>query len=348
MGLYPAGAGVGISPPGRHPVGIYKAICQPGPRCPGWAFTLGRSLRRLRWQAVAHRLTPVPSLHGPHHRGSTAPAEDRAISGKGKFAACGGKGAPVRGPFGGPRPTRPLRPAGRHPAHPGRRRGAARPACCRSRGHVAAKAAPLARPGQVGRQPLRGGTPPQCKAKPLRGGPLARPCIAPPPRRLRRRCSGAARPPQVGAVGPSAPPARSAALRPPPRLRHACGAGSALGGLPAHSPPGVAARRPSLPAAAKPGRRLRPAALPLRGAAISTPRAGAAQVRPFRALRAAGARGDAACGRDGHACERRSRVKCTALCAALDRRSPARQRGIRRRGPLGPVTDPPPTERSKP
>lgn len=346
MGLYPAGAGVGISPPGRHPVGIYKAICQPGPRCPGWAFTLGRSLRRLRWQAVAHRLTPVPSLHDPHHRGSTAPAEDRAISGKGKFAACGGKGAPVRGPFGGPRPTRPLRPAGRHPAHPGRRRGAARPACCRSRGHVAAKAAPSARPGQVGRQPLRGGTPPQCKAKPLRGGPLARPCIAPPPRRLRRRCSGAARPPQVGAVGPSAPPARSAALRPPPRLRHACGAGSALGGLPAHSPPGVAARRPSLPAAAKPGRRLRPAALPLRGAAISTPRAGAAQVRPFRALRAAVAQGDAACGRDGHACERRSRVKCTALCAALDRRSPSRQRGIRRRGPLGPVTDPPPTERS--
>lgn len=201
MGLYPAGAGAGASPPGWHPVGVYKAICQPGPRCPGWAFTLGRSLRRLRWQAVAHRLTPVPSLHDPHHRGSTAPAEGRSMSGKGRFAACGGKGAPVRGPFGGPRPTRPLRPAGRHPAHPGRRRGTARPACCRSRGHVAAKAAPAARPGQVGRQPLRGGTPPQCKAKPLRGGPLARPCIAPPPRRLRRRCSGAARPPQSGGCG---------------------------------------------------------------------------------------------------------------------------------------------------
>lgn len=37
---------------------------------------------------------------------------------------------------------------------------------CRSgRGNVAAKAAPAARPGQVGRQPLRGGTPPQSKAK---------------------------------------------------------------------------------------------------------------------------------------------------------------------------------------
>ena len=30
---------------------------------------------------------------------------------------------------------------------------------------MAAKAAPAARPGQVGRQPLRGGTPPQSKAK---------------------------------------------------------------------------------------------------------------------------------------------------------------------------------------
>jgi hypothetical protein len=118
---------------------------------------------------------------------------------------------------------------------------------CRSgRGKVAAKAAPVARPGQVGRQPLRGGTPPQCKAKPLRGGPKARPCIAPPPRRSRRRCSGAARPPQMGAVGPSAPPARSAALRPAlparPRLRRRpCRAA-----LPTHSPPGVAARGPSL------------------------------------------------------------------------------------------------------
>ncbi len=285
MRLYQAGAGAGANPPGQHPVGIYKQARGDSPvGCP-LSLSAGATLPRL---GVYARSLPAPPAGGtrsltgsrrcprsmtPYHRGSTAPAEGRGMSGKGRFAACGGKGAPVRGPFGGPRPTRPLRPAGHHPAHPGRRRGAARPACCRSRGHVAAKAAPLARPGQVGRQPLRGGTPPQCKAKPLRGGPLARPCIAPPPRRLRRRCSGAARPPQVGAVGPSAPPARPAALRPPPRLRHACGAGSALGGLPAHSPPGVAARRPSLPTAAKPGRRLRPAALPLRGAAIYTPRA---------------------------------------------------------------------------
>jgi hypothetical protein len=68
------------------------------------------------------------------------------------------------------------------------------------------------RPGRVGPQPLHGGTPPQCKAKPLRGGPLARPCIAPPPCRSRRRCSGAARPPLCGgcgAVRPSGPALRA-------------------------------------------------------------------------------------------------------------------------------------------
>ena len=68
------------------------------------------------------------------------------------------------------------------------------------------------RPGQVGHQPLHGGTPPQCKAKPLRGGPKARPCITPPPYRLRRRCSGAARPPLYGgcgAVRPSGPALRA-------------------------------------------------------------------------------------------------------------------------------------------
>ena len=160
--------------------------------------------------------------------------------------ACGRWWGLPSGPLG--RPTRPQRPAGRTPAHPGRRAAArpVHPPAGAGRGNVAAKAAPAARPGQVGRQPLRGGTPPQCKAKPLRGGPKARPCIAPPPRRLRRRCSGAARPPLVGALGPSAPPARSAALRPAlparPRLRRR----PCRSALPTHSPPGVAARGPSL------------------------------------------------------------------------------------------------------
>lgn len=165
---------------------------------------------------------------------------------------------------------------------------------CRSgRGNVAAKAAPAARPGQVGRQPLRGGTPPQCKAKPLRGGPKARPCIAPPPRRLRRRCSGAARPPLVGALGPSAPPARSAALRPAlparPRLRRR----PCRSALPTHSPPGVAARGPSL-GVPPPSQAGAPAAgcccspCPCGGPQLKPPRALAAQAPPSRASRAAG------------------------------------------------------------
>ena len=86
------------------------------------------------------------------------------------------------------------------------------------RGNVAAKPA-QALAGQVGRQPLHGGTPPQCKAKPLRGGPMARPCIAPPPCRLRRRCSGAARPPLCGgcgAVRPSGPVGGASASRASP------------------------------------------------------------------------------------------------------------------------------------
>lgn len=82
-----------------------------------------------------------------------------------------GEGAPVRGPFGGPRPTRPsgLR-ADTLPTLCGGG-AAARPVTALQAvpGNVAAKAAPTARPGQVGRQPLLGGTLPQSKAKPLRG-----------------------------------------------------------------------------------------------------------------------------------------------------------------------------------
>lgn len=175
---------------------------------------------------------------------------------------------------------------------------------CRSgRGNVAAKAAPAARPGQVGRQPLRGGTPPQCKAKPLRGGPKARPCIAPPPRRLRRRCSGAARPPLMGALGPSAPPARSAALRPAlparPRLRRRL----CRSALPTHSPPGVAARGPSL-GVPPPSQAGAPAAgcccspCPCGGAAIKTAARTGGASAAFPRIRARRGAGNAACGRE--------------------------------------------------
>jgi hypothetical protein len=272
------------------------------------------------------------------------------MSGKGRLAAWGGKGAPVRGPFGGPRPSRPLRPAGRHPAHPGRRRGAARPACCRSRGNVRPKAGPLRAPARSswaaavarGHPSAMQGQAPTGRAD----GPALH-CSSPAPVAAQVLRRGPA-PTLWGLWGrPRLRPGR-AWLRPAAPRWPACGSACAGAALPALGPPGVAGARPSRRPAAKPGRALRPTALPLRGPAILTPRARAAQVRPFRALRAAGARGNAACGRDGHACERRSRVKCTALRAALDRRSPARQRGTRRRGPMGPVTDPPPTERSNP
>ncbi len=76
-----------------------------------------------------------------------------------------------------------------------------------SPGNVAAKAAPAARPGQVGR--LRCSGAPFRAARPSTfGARSARPCPAPPPRRSRRRCSGAARPPRCGgcgAVRPSGP-----------------------------------------------------------------------------------------------------------------------------------------------
>lgn len=93
-------------------------------------------------------------------------------------------------------------------------------------------------------------------------------------------------PHDVGAVGPSAPPARSAALRPAlparPRLRRRpCRAA-----LPAHSPPGVAGPRPSPLPAAKPGRALRPSALPLRGPAIYTAARTGGASAAFPALRA--------------------------------------------------------------
>lgn len=64
---------------------------------------------------------------------------------------------PPAPPACGPTPCPPWAAAGPPPAPS---------SPCRSgRGNVAAKAAPAARPGQVGRQPLRGGTPPQSKAK---------------------------------------------------------------------------------------------------------------------------------------------------------------------------------------
>ena len=153
-----------------------------------------------------------------------------------------GKGLPSVARCAGPRPTRPCGLRAAHPAHPVRRR------CRRPPGLPAAVremwrlVAACGGSGQASRQPLRGATQSGRKAKPLRGrfAGLA-------PGQPRAGCGvgapGRPGPHNVGAVGPSAPPARSAALRPAlparPRLRRRpCRAA-----LPTHSPPGVAALR---------------------------------------------------------------------------------------------------------
>ena len=122
---------------------------------------------------------------------------------------------------------------------------AARPACLRQSGKCAAQGRAPVGPGPVklGRSrctgaPLRNARPSPCGAGRRPGLALLLPragCGAGAP--------GRPGPHDVGAVGPSAPPARSAALRPAlparPRLRRRpCRAA-----LPTHSPPGVAALR---------------------------------------------------------------------------------------------------------
>lgn len=121
-----------------------------------------------------------------------------------------GKGAPVRvPPAGGPRPTRPCGLRAAHPAHPVRRR-------CRRppRPALAGLAGVMWRLVAACRR-LRPSQPPAvARGHPVRPqgqaptGPLRGPCPRPAPRRLRRWCSGAARPPRCGgcgAVRPSGP-----------------------------------------------------------------------------------------------------------------------------------------------
>ena len=118
-----------------------------------------------------------------------------------------GKGAPVRGPVRRAASHPPLRPAGRSPCPPCAAAvpPPARPACG-SPGNVAAgrrlrRLRPSQPPAVARGHPVR----PQGQAP---AGPLRGPCPRPAPRRLRRWCSGAARPPQCGgcgAVRPSGP-----------------------------------------------------------------------------------------------------------------------------------------------
>ena len=142
---------------------------------------------------------------------------------------------------------------------------AARPACLRQSGECGGWSPPVGGSGQASRQPLRGATQSGRKAKPLRGrfAGLA-------PGQPRAGCGvgapGRPGPHDVGAVGPSAPPARSAALRPAlparPRLRRRpCRAA-----LPTHSPPGVAALPGSRWPTSGPRQAARQALAPLRAA----------------------------------------------------------------------------------
>ena len=165
------------------------------------------------------------------------------------------------------------------------------------------------------------------KARP-RQAACGGPCFAPPPRRSRRRCSGAARPPKMGAVGPSAPPARSAALRPAlparPRLRRRpCRAA-----LPTHSPPGVAARGPSL-GVPPPSRAGAPAAggccspCPCGGPPFRPPRALAAQAPPSPRFARGGAQGAPPAGGSAGRCPgRQGQGKPRAGRQAAHRRGP--------------------------
>ena len=158
--------------------------------------------------SAAGPLSAAASLPTP------GPPRWQLLRAKGKGAtACGRWWGLPSGPLG--RPTRPQRPAGRTPAHPGRRAAArpVQPPAGSGRGNVAARAGPLRVPSRSSWPPaVARGTPP-AKQGQAPAGPLAAGLALLLPRaRLRRRCSGAARPPQsggCGAVRPSGPALRA-------------------------------------------------------------------------------------------------------------------------------------------
>lgn len=162
---------------------------------------------------------------------------------------------PPAPPACGPTPCPPWAAAGPPPAPS---------SPCRSgRGNVAAKAAPAARPGQVGRQPLRGGTPPQSKAKAsrLRRALL---CSSPAPVAAQVLRGGPAPTSGgFGAVRPSGPVggAPASLASPATPAAQAVPRGSAYALAARRSGPGPLAGGAAPPA--KPGPRLRAAAAAL-------------------------------------------------------------------------------------
>lgn len=199
------------------PTGAGARCCGPSARLRGGGFrAVAPAARPLRWPCP-HSLSG--SRRCPHFIAPGCPAPRLRPKGPPPAAVVG---APVR-PSGPSLPP----PAACGPLPLPTLGGWSPPAppACGGRGNVAAKAG-QARPGQVGRlrcsgAPFRNARPSPC------GAACSGPCVAPPPRRSRRRCSGAARPPLCGGCG---------AVRPsgPARLRRA----------------GVAAASPSPPTAA--------------------------------------------------------------------------------------------------
>ena len=221
----PRGAGGrGSGPAARLRGGGFRAVAPAArPLCRPCPHSLSGSRR------CPHFIAPGRPAPGLRTKGATA---------------CGRWWGLPSGPLG--RPSRPQRPAGRSPARPGRRwRRPPRPPA--AVGVMWRLVAACGGSGQASRlrcsgAPLRAARPSPCGAR------SARPCPAPPPRRSRRRCSGAARPTQSGGCG---------AVRPSgPALRA-----------------GVAAAAPRGVPAAKPGPRAsgRSSAAPLRGLALAAP-----------------------------------------------------------------------------
>lgn len=221
------------------------------------------------------------------------------------------------------------------------------------------------RPGQVG--PLRCSGAPFRAARPSTfGARSARPCPAPPPRRSRRRCSGAARPPRCGgygAVRPSGPVGGASAslASPATPAAQAVPRGSACALAARRSgPSGLALARqraaPSRPSGARPpcGRQAHCAACAacsaraVRGPQFRPPRALAAQAPPSPRFARGGARRTPPAGGSAtpailHA--RPRQAACGGPCVAIA--CVARTR-TRVRGPYGRTPSaPPPTEERK-
>lgn len=201
------------------------------------------------------------------------------------------------------------------------------------RGNVAAKAAPAARPGQVGRQPLRGGTPPQSKAKTsrLRRALL---CSSPAPVAAQVLRGGPA-PTHggFGAVRPSGPVggAPASLASPATPTAQAVPLGSAYALAARRSGPGPLAGGAAPQPSRGPGCGLLLQPLPLRGAAIKTAARTGGASAAFPRIRARRGAGNAACGRECRPFPRPARP----------RQAPRRAAGAaHKRGPCLPVPRP--------